>query len=210
LAPEGTAPVTPAAALALRRLGVSVRSRVAGLLSDRSPEVRALALRVGCKVGAPEVKPALILEALGSAPASLRDAAGFALSRYLAAHPESAPAVVRSLAALLADTAAWDSRLAAVELLATLGPPARPALESAAARDPSPLVRSAAVTGVETTGGSLATVQAAAADPIAAVRAAAARALVRHRTAPGTEAALSRLRHDPSDLVRSSLEHIEP
>ena len=210
LAPQGKAAVTPGAVLALRHLGASVRGRVAALLADRSPEIRALVLRVGSKIGAPEVRPTTILEGLGTAPAVLRDAAAFALSRHVAAHPESTASVVRALAAVLADTATWEGRLAAIELLAPLGTPARAALESAAARDPSPLVRSAAVLGLGTMEGSPASVHAAAGDPIPAVRAAAARALARHPTAPGTAAILSRLRRDPSDVVRSSLEHIEP
>jgi HEAT repeat protein/predicted Zn-dependent protease len=210
LAPEGKATVSPATLLALRRLAASVRGRIAGLLSDRAPEIRALSLRVGSKIGAPEVKPATILEGLATAPAALRDAAAFALTRHVAAHPESTGSVVRALAAMLADTPAWEGRLAAVEILAALGAPARVALESAATRDLSPLVRSAAVVGLGTMEGSAGSVHAAAGDPVPAVRAAAARALARHPTAPGTGAALSRLRRDPSDLVRSSLEHIEP
>jgi tetratricopeptide (TPR) repeat protein len=235
LAPEGNAPLPPAAALALGRIGGSLRARVAGLLGDGSPEVRALALRVSAKLGDPGLRPSTIVAALGTAPLRVKDAAGFALGSWLVARPEGAGEALKALEPLVADAGSWERRLTGVELLGPLGAYGRSLLEQAAVRDASPLVRSAAVTrlgaiaaiAATTTGaganasagagaragagagGSLAPLVAAAGDPVPAVRAAAARALARRRT-PGTEAVLSRLRRDPSELVRGSLDHIEP
>jgi hypothetical protein len=118
----------------------------------------------------------------------------------------------------LGDATSWERRLAGVEMLAPAGPAGRGLLEEAV-KDPSPFVRSAAV-AVGAAGGSVAILAAGAADPTPAVRAAVARALARRRAAasgPGADALpanlapiLARLSHDPSDLVRGALEHLEP
>jgi HEAT repeat protein len=134
----------------------------------------------------------------------------FALRQHLAAHPEASATAIRALAAFIAEApASRERRLVAIDLLLAVGSPARPLLEEQAARDASPFVRSAAVQALGALGGPIAPLVAAANDPTPAVRAAAARALARH-PGPGSEATLSRLAHDPSELVRSSLEHIEP
>jgi HEAT repeat protein len=210
LAPEAKAAVAPAGAAALRRLGAALRGRVAVLLTDGSPDVRSLALRVDSKLGDPALKPAVIVATLGTVPGSVRDAAVFALRQHVAAHPDAAPAATRALAAFIAEApASWERRLVAVDLLLAVGAPARPLLEEQAARDASPFVRSAAVLALGTLGGPIAPLVAASTDPTPAVRAAAARALSR-LPGTGSEATLARLAHDPSELVRSSLDHIEP
>ncbi len=230
LAPDGSAPLTPATAAALQRLGGALRSRVFALVDDSSPEVspevRALALRVAAKLGESGLTPARVVAAAATAPALLQDAAAFALSEIAAHHPEARAAIPTAVAPLLADTTSWERRLAAVWMLAPAGPAARALLEEAAAKDPSPFVRSAAVTA-GAAAGSVTILVAGAADPTPAVRAAAARALARKRAptpkvpggAPGGPSdalpaslapVLARLRRDPSDLVRGALEHLAP
>jgi tetratricopeptide (TPR) repeat protein/HEAT repeat protein len=224
LAPDGNAPLAPGTAAALQRLGGALRAQVFALLDDGSPEVRALALRVAAKIGGDRtgeplaLTPARIVAAAGTTPVLLPEAAAFALAAVAARHPEMRAAILPAVAPLLGDSTSWERRLAAVEMLAPAGPAARVLLEEAA-KDPSPFVRSAAVT-VGAASGSTAILLAGAADPIPAVRAAAARALARRQavaTTSGTEALpaslaplMARLSHDPSDLVRSALAHLEP
>ena len=216
-APEGTAPLAPPVAAGLLHLGAALRGRVIALLDDHAVdssaptavEVRALALRVGVKLGEPSIPPARIVDVVGASPSMLKEAGSFALGWYVARHPESAAAAAATVAPLLADSSSWERRLAAVELLAVAGPAARPLLEEAA-KDPSPFVRSAAVVALAQTGGSVAPLATAASDAVPAVRAAAGRALARRRGTPGSEAILARLRRDPSELVRGAVEHLQP
>jgi HEAT repeat protein len=230
LAPDGNAPLAPATLAALQRLGGALRARVFALLDDGAPEVRALALRVAAKMGDKPTErtadrtsesvltPARIVAAAATPPLLLPEAGAFALAAVAARHPEMRAAILPAVAPLLGDSTSWERRLAAVEMLAPAGPAARPLLEEAA-KDPSPFVRSAAVT-VGAASGSTAILVAGAADPTPAVRAAAARALARRRlaaTASGAESLppslapiLTRLSHDPSDLVRGALAHLEP
>ena len=224
LAPDGNAPLAPGTAAALQRLGGALRARVFALLDDGSPEVRALALRVAAKIGGDRIgeplalTPARIVAAAATTPILLPEAAAFALAAVAARHPEMRAAILPAVAPLLGDSTSWERRLAAVEMLAPAGPAARALLEEAA-KDPSPFVRSAAVT-VGAAAGSTAILVAGAADPTPAVRAAAARALARRQataTTSGAEALpaslaplLARLSHDPSDLVRGALAHLEP
>ena len=230
LAPEGNAPLAPATAAALLRLGGALRARVLALVDDGPPEVRAPALRVAAKLGdkpgEPGLTPARIVAAAAAAPALLQDAARFALTSVVARHPEARTAIPTLIAPWLADTTSWERRLAAVEMLVPAGSAARAILEEAV-KDPSPFVRSAAVTAGAASG-SIAILVAGAADPTPAVRAAAARALARKRmsmsmsmstsaSGSGSDALpasltpiLARLRRDPSDLVRGALAHLEP
>ena len=191
LAPDGSAPLAPATAGALTRLGGALRARVLALVDDSAPEVRALALRVAAKIGEkigdkigdktgdkmgdPGLTPARIVAAVAPSPLLLVDAALFALGAVVARHPEAKAAIPNLLAPMLGDATSWERRRAAVELLAAAGPAARPQLEEAF-KDTSPFVRSAAVTAAAATG-SFAIVAAGAGDPTPAVRAAAARAL---------------------------------
>ncbi len=225
LAPEGNAPLAPAAAAALARLGGALRARVLALVDDGATEVRGLALRVaakiGDKIGDPSLTPARIVAAVAPAPALLTDAGCFALGAVVARHPEAKAAIPGLVAPMLADATSWERRRAAVELLAAAGPAARPQIEEAF-KDASPFVRSTAVTAAAAVG-AFGVVAAGAGDPTPAVRAAAARALAPRRSAgsgaatavsppvPSTLApVLARLRRDPSELVRGALEHLEP
>ena len=104
-------------------------------------------------------------------------------------------AILPAVAPLLGDSTSWERRLAAVEMLAPAGPAARALLEEAA-KDPSPFVRSAAVT-VGAAAGSTAILVAGAADPTPAVRAAAARALARRQAADATTSGTEALPGEP-------------
>ena len=216
LAPDGSAPLAPATAAALQRLGGALRARVFALVDDSSaevrapqmsPEIRALALRVAAKLGEPGLTPARVVAAAATAPALLQDAAAFALSVIAAHHPEARAAIPSAVAPLLADTTSWERRLAAVGMLAPAGPAARPLLEEAA-KDPSPFVRSAAVSA-GAAAGSIAILVAGAADPTPAVRAAVARALARKR-APAQKVPGGRFRRSTGWRFRRSSSKLGP
>ena len=212
LAPTGVAVLKPAAALALHRIGGALRPKVFALLDDARPEVRLLALRVDAKLGDPDLVPAKIVSVLGPTPLRLEETASYAFRRSPSGDPETRASAIRALAPLLADPSSWARRLAAVEMLAAFGASSgattRPLLENAI-KDPSPFVRSAAVRALATVSGAIPALAALATDTVPAVRAAVARALA-GRKSPATEGILSRLRRDPSELVRSAAEHLEP
>ena len=208
LAPAGRAPLAPAVVPALREIGSAVAGRVLALVADPSPEVRALAIRVGAKLDDTRMTPSMILAATEDSPRRVQDAATFALTKYVASHPEGTAAFNRRLAAMLSEAGPWERRVAVVSLLGCLGPAAVPVLE-ASLHDESPFVRSAAVAAFARAGGSAAVLALSAADSTPAVRAAAARALSRQHDLVSL-AILARLRRDPSDLVRSTAANIEP
>jgi tetratricopeptide (TPR) repeat protein/HEAT repeat protein len=212
LAPTGATVLKPAAARALRRIGETLRPRVFALLDDAAPEVRGLALRVDAKLGDPDLIPAKIVSILGPSPLRLEPTALYAFKRSTGPHPSSQASVTRALSPLLTDPSSWARRLVAVGLLApfgaSFGMTGRPLLERAL-KDPSPFVRSAAVTALAIEAGTIPDLATLATDPVPGVRAAVARALAR-RKSPATEGILSRLRRDPSELVRRNAEHLEP
>jgi tetratricopeptide (TPR) repeat protein len=210
LAPAGVTELTAATAAALRQIGGAVRERVFALLDDPSPDVRAMALRVGIKLGDARLTPARIAAAARGQGGELGRGVGQAARLQVGLHPEMASAWAAQAGALLASRGSWEGRLSGVEILAELGQAGRPALE-AALGDPSPFVRSAAAGALGASDSAISALLVAASDPVAAVRAAAARALA-PRTTPAAQAALAKLARDPSALVRSAATppYIEP
>jgi tetratricopeptide (TPR) repeat protein/HEAT repeat protein len=208
LAPAGSTELAPPVAVALREIGAQVRDAVLTLLDDPTPEVRASALRVAVKLGDSRVSPGRIVATLTSAPAEMIEAASFATAWKVKAEPKSARAFVDAIRPLMSAADSWEHRLAAIELLRHLSGAGRASLEGAVG-DENPFVRSAAVEALAGSEASLPFLLTAAADPVAAVRAAAARALASH-PGPATRASLARLARDSSPLVREATPHIEP
>ncbi len=146
LAPEGPASQSPDTALALREIALPLADRVAALLDDPAVGIRASALRVLAKLDDERVTPARLAEFVGEGSAALAGAAAIAARVIARARPRLVPAIAGAIAPLLSDDESprsWHRRFAAVEVLAALGPPARPALERAAS-DPHAVVRDAA------------------------------------------------------------------
>jgi hypothetical protein len=130
----------------------AVKDLIQHLADDNDPEVRASALRIEAKIGAPDGLPAQIL---GVASATDRLPAAFtvepasdATRRAIQRRPELAERIVRSVAPLL-EAPAWQARWAAVQVLGAAGPAGRPLLKTALG-DRNPLVRAAAVEALDT------------------------------------------------------------
>ncbi|HXI55084.1 MAG TPA: HEAT repeat domain-containing protein, partial [Polyangia bacterium] len=123
-----------------------IKDVIQSLADDNDPEVRASALRIEAKIGAPDGLPAQILGVAGAAdrlPAAFTvGPASDATRRAIQRRPELAERIVRSLAPLL-EAPAWQSRWAAVQVLGAAGPAGQPLLKTALG-DRNPLVRAAA------------------------------------------------------------------
>ncbi|MEA2699546.1 MAG: hypothetical protein QOI66_3817, partial [Myxococcales bacterium] len=127
-------------------IAAAIKDAIQQLAADSDPEVRASALRIETKIGAPDVLPIQILAVAGAAdrlPAALTvEPASDATRRAIQRRPELAQAIVRTVAPLLG-APAWQARWAAVQVLGAAGPPGQ-ALLKTALDDRNPLVRAAA------------------------------------------------------------------
>ena len=133
-------------AAALREVAVPLADRLAILLGDPDPEIRGAALRVLAKLEDARATPARVADAVADGSPPLAEAAVVAARQLQRSRPSLAAAVAAAVGPLLsedASAASWRRRLAAVEVLAELGPPGRPYLDRAAA-DRHPVVRQAA------------------------------------------------------------------
>jgi predicted Zn-dependent protease len=143
LAPQTDAQPSADLAAALREVAVPLADRLAILLDDPDPEIRAAALRVLAKLDDARATPARVADAVADGSPPLVEAAVVAARQLRRSRPPLAASVAAAVGPLLSEAATWRRRLAAVEVLAELGPPGRPYLDRAAA-DRHPVVRQAA------------------------------------------------------------------
>lgn len=146
LAPQTDAQPSADLAAALREVAVPLADRLAILLDDPDPEIRGAALRVLAKLDDARATPARVADAVADGSAALHEAAVVAARQLRRSRPPLTASVAAAVGPLLSEDAtatSWRRRLAAVEVLAELGPPGRPYLDRAAA-DRHPVVRQAA------------------------------------------------------------------
>jgi hypothetical protein len=150
---EPTADLAPAPeiAVAAREIAWPLADGIALALDDPDRRTRALALCVLAKLDDERLTPTRIAEAIADGAPVLTGAALSATQLLVRAHPALAAPIAAAVAPLVTDDvsqASWSCRLAAVELLAALGPPGLPALDRAV-NDRNTLVRSAALEAVD-------------------------------------------------------------
>lgn len=150
LAPAGHTPLPADAAAAAREIATSLADGIGVTLDDPDPETRAAALSVLAKLGDPRASQARIVAAVGDGDAALAESA-LAAARVLARAGRDAAAALASAIAPLAHEDRWRVRLAAVRVLAELGPEGLAGLR-AAQKDPHPVVRAAARSALERAG----------------------------------------------------------
>jgi tetratricopeptide (TPR) repeat protein len=145
--PEALPPDTLAA---LREVAWPLADKVAAALDDPDRRTRAAVLRVLAKLDDERLTPARLADAVGDGASVLADAAVAAAQILVRAHPPLGATIATAIAPLAADdgTASWTCRLAAVELLATLGPAGLTPLDRAA-NDRNALVRAAAIAALD-------------------------------------------------------------
>jgi hypothetical protein len=146
LAPRQREALKAPLAQGMALIAESVKTVIQHLADDGDPEVRASALRIEAKIGAPDVLPDQILGVASAAdrlPASLTvEPASDATRRAIQRRPELAETIVRSVAPLL-EAPAWQARWAAVQVVGAAGSPGQALLKKALG-DRNPLVRAAA------------------------------------------------------------------
>ena len=151
LTPMGDAPSAPETAVAAREVAWPLADGIAPALDDPDRRTRALALRVLAKLDDERLTPARLADAIADGAPVLPDAALSAAQILVRAHPALAAPIASAVAPLVTDdgsAASWSCRLAAVELLALLGPPGLPPLDRAV-NDRNALVRAAALEAVD-------------------------------------------------------------
>ena len=151
LAPMGDAPAAPETAVATREIAWPLADGIAAALDDPDRRTRALTLRLLAKLDDERLTPGRLADAIADGAPVLTSAAQSAAQILVRAHPALAAPIAGAVAPLVSDdgsAASWSCRLAAVELLALLGPPGLPPLERAL-NDRNPLVRSAALEAVD-------------------------------------------------------------
>jgi HEAT repeat protein len=145
----GAGPLPPETQGALREIAWPLCDAIAASLDDPDRRTRAAALRLLAKLDDERLTPARLAEAIADGAPVLAEAAVTAARIVVRAHPPLAATITAAVAPLAVDdaggtSASWSCRLAAVELLAVLGPAALPPLDRAAG-DRNPFVRAAAL-----------------------------------------------------------------
>jgi tetratricopeptide (TPR) repeat protein len=147
----GDAPSAPETAVAAREIAWPLADGIAPALDDPDRRTRALALRVLAKLDDERLTPARLADAIADGAPVLTAAALSAAQILVRAHPALATPIAAAVAPLVAEDgspSSWSCRLAAVELLASLGPPGLPPLDRAV-NDRNALVRAAALEAVD-------------------------------------------------------------
>ena len=145
-----TPPWRPETAVAAREIAWPLADGIAPALDDPDRRTRALALRVLAKLDDERLTPARLADAIADGAPVLADAALSAAQILVRTHPDLAAPIAGAVAPLVSDdgpAASWSCRLAAVQLLALLGPPGLPLLDRAV-NDRNALVRAAALEAV--------------------------------------------------------------
>jgi HEAT repeat protein len=138
-------------AVVAREIGWPLVDGIAPALDDPDRRTRALALRLLATLDDERLTPARIAEAIADGTPVLTGAALSAAQILVRAHPALAAPIAGAVAPLITDdgsAGSWSCRLAAVELLALLGPPGLPPLDRAL-NDRNALVRAAALEAVD-------------------------------------------------------------
>ena len=151
LTPMGDSPSAPEMAVAAREIAWPLADGIAPSLDDPDRRTRALTLRVLAKLDDERLTPARLAEAVADGAPVLTSAALSAAQILVRAHPDLAAPIASAVAPLVTDdgsAASWSCRLAAVELLALLGPPGLAPLDRAV-NDRNALVRAAALEAVD-------------------------------------------------------------
>ena len=151
LAPTGDADWPPETAVAAHEIAWPLSDGIALALDDPDRRTRAFALRVLAKLDDERLTPARLAEAIADGSPLLARAAWSAAQILVRTHPALAAPIAGAVAPFVSEegaAASWSRRLAAVELLSLLGPPGLPPLDRAV-NDRNPLVRAAALEGVE-------------------------------------------------------------
>ena len=151
LAPIDNGQLDPEAAAAAREIAWPLADGIASALDDPDHRIRALALRVLAKLGDERLTPARLAGAVADGTPALADAAVLSAQILVRTRPELAAPIAGAVAPLLSaggPAVSWSCRLAAVQLLASLGPPGLPPLDRAI-NDPNALVRAAALEAVD-------------------------------------------------------------
>src|SRR6185369_4045871 len=149
-APTGDHGVASDATVAAREIAWPLADGIAVGLDDPDRQTRALTLRVLAKLGDERLTPARLADAVADGAPVLADAALSATQILLRTHPDLAAPIAGAVAPLVSasrSATSWGGRLAAVQLLAMLGPPGLPALDRAM-DDPNAVVRAAALAAV--------------------------------------------------------------
>jgi HEAT repeat protein len=147
----GDVPWPAEMAAAAREIAWPLADGIAPALDDPDHRTRALALRVLAKLDDERLTPGRIAEAIADGAPGLAAAALSAAQILVRAHPTLAAPLAGAVAPLVTDdggAASWSRRLAAVELLALLGPPGLPPLDRAV-NDHNALVRAAALQALD-------------------------------------------------------------
>jgi tetratricopeptide (TPR) repeat protein len=142
-------PLPPETQAALREIAWPLSDGIAAALDDPDGRTRAAALRLLAKLDDERLTPARLGEAIANGEPVLAEAAVAAARIVVRAHPPLAAQIAAAIGPLAVEeggsaAGSWSSRLAAVELLAVLGPAGLPPLDRASG-DRNPLVRSAAL-----------------------------------------------------------------
>ena len=151
LTPSGDVPSAPETAVVAREIAWPLVDGIAPALDDPDRRTRALALRLLAALDDERLTPARIADAIADGTPVLTGAALSAAQILVRAHPALAAPIASAVAPLVTDDGSagfWSCRLAAVELLALLGPPGLPPLDRAL-NDRNALVRAAALEAVD-------------------------------------------------------------
>ncbi|HSS37294.1 MAG TPA: HEAT repeat domain-containing protein, partial [Polyangia bacterium] len=160
LAPAGSDPISADAAQAIREIATTLADAVADGLEDGDRATRGAALSVLAKLGDARITAARIAAAVADGDAELAEGALRAVRQVVRATPGAAGPIIAAVAPLARDDGrapawqapTWKTRLAAVRVLAVLGPAGRDAVRAAAARDRNAVVRATARAAIATGG----------------------------------------------------------
>ncbi len=151
LTAAGDVPSAPETGVVAREIAWPLVDGIAPALDDPDRRTRALALRLLATLDDERLTPARIADAIADGTPVLTGAALSAAQILVRAHPALAAPIAGAVAPLVTDdgpAGCWTCRLAAVELLASLGPPGLPPLDRAL-NDRNALVRAAALEAVD-------------------------------------------------------------
>jgi tetratricopeptide (TPR) repeat protein len=196
---------------ALERIGSALLPQLEPLGQHRDPEVRALAVSVLAKIGAPAAR-ATLQTALHDRSIAVRQAAMRAGAHYALRRPQDAPGLVAEVVARL-QAPAWQERVAAAAALGHYGPHGDSAALVRALSDPQSFVREAAAAALGQLGAQSAVpaLLQATSDPSVHVRVAAVRSLISIGD-PRAHDRLQELRRSTSEdsRVRSAAQRWSP
>ncbi len=204
---SASASTDPKVTVAMEKIGTALTPAVKGQLASDDPKVRALAVSVIAKIGAPGVATAAIQKGLQDSADQVRAASMHAIA-VLAHHGAPPRDLVEALTRTLAN-GRWADRRVAAQALGRIGKAGAPAALVTAAHDSSSFVREAvagALGALGKTPGAVDALLALSRDEVAQVRAASARSLGQVKD-PRARKRRGELERDPSPIVRQAAAH---